>query len=363
MVVFLPELRVLQVPADGTVIPIGPKLPLETLLQKVRQSRPDDSLVRFGSAHERDSFEDFPNKALNFFTRSRQGDLIHTFINPYTGAILFQDRNHRFLQEVYELHSDLLAGKPGRFVNAWFAVVLMMTSLAGLLLWWRGRKYWRVGVRYRPRAGWRTQSWDLHSLGGFLFSLPLLILALTGTYFSYERGFTAVAAVLTRSPNDGGTGWPSGGIYYEPRAAGGEAIEWRRLAVPKASLYPAKWQALDDIVHRAERQLPDCKVTTTSFPVANGTFSVRFHCPAEPYRSGLTFVYVDPPTARVVGIDRFSQSPLAVRLIRLTSPIHFGDIGGLSTRLFWVAIGLSPAGLFVTSLLMWWNRSLSNLAD
>ena len=54
-----------------------------------------------------------------------------------------------------------------------------------------------------------------------------------------------------------------------------------------------------------------------------------------------------------------AKAPLGVRLMRLIAPIHFGDIGGLFTRILWVVIGLTPGILFVTSLLLWWNRSLS----
>jgi len=36
--------------------------------------------------------------------------------------------------------------------------------------------------------------------------------------------------------------------------------------------------------------------------------------------------------------------------------IHFGRFGGWSTKVLWALVGLIPPTLFITGLLMWWNR-------
>jgi uncharacterized iron-regulated membrane protein len=38
---------------------------------------------------------------------------------------------------------------------------------------------------------------------------------------------------------------------------------------------------------------------------------------------------------------------------------HFGNFGGWPVKALWVLLGLSPALLFVTGVIMWWNRVLS----
>jgi uncharacterized iron-regulated membrane protein len=335
IIVFVPELRVLEVPGAANVRPVGKRLPLEILLQKVEESRPHDSLVTLSSASNRDSFELTPAKALNVRTLSPNGDRIQTFINPYTGTILCQyDYQHRFLQKIYDLHANLLGGQQGRTVNAWFAILLLIVSIAGLLLWWRGRKYWWLGFEYRLQGSWKRQSWDLHNLCGFFFFLPLLLLAITGIYYSYESGYARIAAVLTRGP--------------------------ATVPVPLATLYPAKWKPLDDIIRSAELETPDCRPTIIEFPKhPDESYVIRVRCPYDPEAVGLSYVYVDPPSAQVRSVDRFYQAAPGVRLIRLMTPIHYGDVGGLFTRVLWIIVGLTPGVLFVTSLLMWWNRSLS----
>jgi uncharacterized iron-regulated membrane protein len=335
ILVFVPELRVLEVPGHAEVRQSGERLPLEMLFQIVRKSRPNDYIESFSSASERESFELTPNKAINFRSYSPTKERFQTFVDPYTGTIICQfNYNHRFLQKIYDLHENLLYGPTGKRINAWFAMLLLVVSFAGLLLWWRGRRYWRLGFGYRIQASWKRQVWDIHNLGGFLFFLPLLILAITGIYYSYESQFAKAASFLTQSP--------------------------AFIPTPRSSAPGAKWRAVDDILRSSDQAAPDCKPTIFYFPkFANSSFYVRVHCPYDPHAVGLTYIYVDPPTARTTLVDRFYHEPYAMRLVRLVTPVHYGDVGGPATRILWIIVGLTPGVLFVTSLCMWWNRSLS----
>jgi len=37
--------------------------------------------------------------------------------------------------------------------------------------------------------------------------------------------------------------------------------------------------------------------------------------------------------------------------------LHFGRFGGLEIRIFWVVLGLLPAAMFITGLIVWWKRT------
>jgi uncharacterized iron-regulated membrane protein len=58
---------------------------------------------------------------------------------------------------------------------------------------------------------------------------------------------------------------------------------------------------------------------------------------------------------------RFVRPKLSTgdKIIRWFSYLHFGNFGGWPSKALWVVIGLAPAFLFVTGILMWWNRVLS----
>jgi uncharacterized iron-regulated membrane protein len=38
--------------------------------------------------------------------------------------------------------------------------------------------------------------------------------------------------------------------------------------------------------------------------------------------------------------------------------LHFGRFAGIPVKIIWTIVGLAPAVLFLTGLLMWWNRVL-----
>jgi len=68
VLVYVPELRVAEVPGGARVHAAGQRLPLQTLLEKIEANRPLDRVDNFTSASERDPFEFTPDKALNFRT-------------------------------------------------------------------------------------------------------------------------------------------------------------------------------------------------------------------------------------------------------------------------------------------------------
>ena len=132
------------------------------------------------------------------------------------------------------------------------------------------------------------------------------------------------------------------------------------IATPKIEKSDAPWRTLDEIADNALLALPGSTLSMINFPQKAGEpVSLRLKLPSDPHRIGLNWVYVDPVSAKVLRVDRLSEQPLGVQMMRLMTPIHYGTIGGYTTRILWIFVGLLPGALFITSLLMWWNRSLS----
>lgn len=328
LLVFVPELRRLEVPGWTKVQPAGQPLPIETLAQSLLKERPGDHLYSM--------YWDFkPDWGLNFRSVAPNGDRIHSFIDQYRGTVLGSvNYQHSALEWFYDLHADLLGRESGRRVNAWFAFALMLASTSGILLWWRGVKKWTRGLEYGSKASWKRQNWDLHNVGGFFFYLPLLLLAMSGASYGYENVYRSVTSVLTRGPAE--------------------------IRPPRVTDWDTSRRSLDEIAQSGLHALPGSALSMIIFPTRRGdAFSLRLKLPGDPHRIGLNWVYVDPSTAVVLRVDRLSEQPLGVQIMRLMTPLHYGTIGGYATRVLWLLAGLSPAVLFVTSLLMWWNRSLS----
>jgi len=328
LLVFIPELRRLEVPGWTKVAPTDRPLPIQESVDRLLAQRPGDRMYSI--------YWDFkPDWGLNLRTVAPNGDRIHNFVDQYRGTLLGSVNYHKSrLQWFYDLHESLLSGEEGRSVNAWFAFALALASSIGLLLWWRGVKHWKLGLEYRAQASWKRQTWDLHNLGGLLFYLPILLLSITGGYYAYQQAFASIFSAMTRGP----------AVIVPPKIATGNA----------------PWKSLDEMANNALRALPGSTLSMINFPQKSGdALSLRLKLSSDPHRIGLNWVYVEPVSAEVLRVDRLSDQPLGVKMMRLMTPIHYGTFGGYTTRVLWIFAGLMPGTLFITSLLLWWNRSLS----
>lgn len=63
--------------------------------------------------------------------------------------------------------------------------------------------------------------------------------------------------------------------------------------------------------------------------------------------------YLQPPTDENVGTRAVDS------VTYWLAYLHFGRFGGWSTKAIWAVAGLAPACMFITGLLMWWNRIIS----
>jgi uncharacterized iron-regulated membrane protein len=77
---------------------------------------------------------------------------------------------------------------------------------------------------------------------------------------------------------------------------------------------------------------------------------------------GVVGIYAGFPRPFQALVNRTGPSRTGDKIIRWFSYLHFGNFGGWPSKAVWVIIGLAPAFLFVTGVLMWWNRVLSPAA-
>ena len=75
----------------------------------------------------------------------------------------------------------------------------------------------------------------------------------------------------------------------------------------------------------------------------------------EPFRAVITlFTPIGAPGA----LARRRPLTLGAKILRGFSQAHYGTFGGWGVKILWVILGLVPAVLFSTALLMWWSRVL-----
>ena len=344
LVVYRVEMNYLTTPGTGYVTPQAQRKPLDDIIAAVLREHPRDKV--FNAA-----FDTGPDVAWNIRTTTPEGHRIHNFVDQYRGVLIGRDDyTNKFLQWLWSLHADLLAGKTGRLVNGWIAVGTLVLSLSGLVIWWPGRKLWRNGFTYLFGGRWQRQNYDLHKLAGFYSSLLLALVSFTGAYFSFPDFYKTWTKNITRATNIG---------EPDPCATTGGPPAKTRMADRQISY--------EDYIRMAEKAMPGGTAVYISFPGTPGKgVGVKLKEENDWHRVGLSNVYLEPATGEVLYVDQFSKNTLGTKFIKLMLPLHFGRFGG---RLGWgafgnhlimilyVLIGVGTLVLAVSGFLMYWNRS------
>jgi uncharacterized iron-regulated membrane protein len=76
-------------------------------------------------------------------------------------------------------------------------------------------------------------------------------------------------------------------------------------------------------------------------------------------------VYLSIPSKFNAAVDFLEPLNASSRSLRFGDQVlywlaqaHFGRFAGVSVKIIWTVVGLSPAALFITGAIMWWNRVL-----
>jgi uncharacterized iron-regulated membrane protein len=72
--------------------------------------------------------------------------------------------------------------------------------------------------------------------------------------------------------------------------------------------------------------------------------------------NGSSNVYLDRYSGQVLRVENGFTAPVASQIINLLFPVHIGAFGGLTTRILYVFIGLTPTLLSITGLVLWRRR-------
>jgi len=334
LIVYKPEIESLILgPVSHLVPPADSRtVSLQLAYDAVRQARPDCKIVQAYLHAE-------PDLAWSFDLNCKPRGRVVVYIDKYRGNITGEDRfQGKWTQWIYDLHVRLLSGATGETINGIGALLLVVLASTGLVVWWPGVKHWRSAFRFESRARWRRKNYDLHRLTGFFASLLLMFVAVTGAYFAFPKTYEAIIAWAARKPS----------VLLAPRTQGGAQPGRARPGL-----------SLDAIYATAVQGLPVGETTLFTFPQQkDAPYSVRRMLPGDWRRTGDNLVYIDQYSGQVIRVNYHRELAWPIRFTRDFYPLHFGTFFGNFTRILWIIIGLAPATLYVTGLLLWWNRSI-----
>jgi len=231
-----------------------------------------------------------------------------------------------------ELHAHWFLGMPGELIGALIALLVLISLLSGVVVYWPYVKKVALGLLRRGR-GPRLRQLDLHNLIGVVVLGWALAVSLTG----FLLGFGTVAT----------SAW-SYTAFAELRGQHDDAaVDARRPPVDADTAMAAVQRQLPPDWHIASLIFPDTEFSTrhhyTALAVGPSGLEERL------YRVGL----VDAGSGEVA---KLAEMPGYMKAIVLSQPLHFGDYGGLPLKILWTLCTWLTLFITANGAWLWWDR-------
>jgi uncharacterized iron-regulated membrane protein len=270
------------------------------------------------------------------------------FVNPYSATVTgrrYQGKNsdpltQPFIYMLMSLHCALLWEPFGRLAIAAVGLILLVSTIDGIVLWWPRRGKWKTALTFKKAPSTERFVYDLHKTTGVYLGAILLVSIFSGTYMNFKPPWRALVSLL--SP-----------VRELPMHLHSESPEGRSPL------------SLDAAVEIVDRKFPDGKLQTIFLPTgADGVYMIGKRIDNEVNQA---------TTSRQLVIDQYSGSVLASRDPRNFSagehflewqyPLHSGEAFGNAGRAFMVAFGFVPLILFVTGFIRWRHKKVANASS
>lgn len=251
-------------------------------------------------------------------------------VDPYTLAMtsnrLWGDT---LMTWIYDLHYILLIDDWGATIVGVLGLLLTISLLSGVLLWWPANANWRSAFRLRWKAGPVRRTYDFHKFGGLVGLPALLILALSGFALALPTWVNPAInffSPLSTSPNPIST--PVGTL--------------QRITVDRA-------------VAIARNRFPHAEVRWIETPGdEQGVYVIRLYQAGEPGRRfPKTKVWIDQYSGAVLAEHDALKQSGGDELLAWLHPLHNGEVLALPGRILVLLSGLILPLSFVTGLLRW----------
>ena len=250
------------------------------------------------------------------------------YLNPHTGEVLGRrGETYGVMGFLFTLHSSLFAGETGKAVLTLAALAYLFMLVTGVYLWWPSR--WRDALTVRWTVGGLRAVFDWHRVTGALFGMVVLVSVTSGAYMA----------------------WPP--IAKSISALSGASL----TAPPKVTGAPPQDDIVALAVQRAEDAYPGALVGYVQVPAkANQPIRVRLRLADDPHPNGLTSVWLDPVTAQVLQVNRWTELDPGTRAYSYIYPLHTGELWGLPWMIVTFVSGVLLVAYAITGLLLWHRR-------
>ncbi len=332
--VFKPEIEQLLISQQiGRIVPQEQIISLDSVLETAKSAISQNNQANINSANPTSYYIRLPATAsspyeVEFFDNNKA---IRLFVHPYTGEIItWNDADSSFERVILYLHYSLMLGINGQIAVGIVALLLLILSITGLILWPGWRKL-ITGFKIKWDGHPKRVNFDIHKVVGIVATIFLCFSAFTGfcwnlSHWTYPLIY---AVTFTSQP---------------PEVA----------AKPISDSTPLQ---LSQLLENSNQVFPNAttlSVTIPSKPEDAVYISKRQNHETVIY--GQSGVYLDGYSGEILRVVDSTKLPLGDKAIAILRPLHYGTFWGLTSRIIYFLVGLTPTILLITGFIMWRYR-------
>ena len=330
ILVFKTEIDMWLMPDIAAVVEGEQRLSANQLLQQIHQHYPDYELGSWellGNNGEADRI---------YLIKQGTDTWYKAHINPFTGDKLSEPTlmSHYLTDWLLELHYTLLLNDIrgldehlGTAFTSIFALLLIFLGISGLIIY---RHFWRRIFTLRWDQRLLVVFSDLHKMVGTLASPILLVLGITGGYYNIA-------------------------IYVHEWQEHQDGQEHHKIS---ARLYNSDLN-FEQLFTQTEQYLTGFETTYVLMPTEPkypitlfGKVSSNNPLLSD-YGSTLTF---DAQTGNLLNSYDIRQQSFVMVMVDTFRKLHFGNFAGLTSKVIYTIVGLTPLLLGITGAYLWISR-------
>lgn len=259
------------------------------------------------------------NEALIFNLR-KPTERLFIFVHPTSGEIIKELNELTTVSRwLLKFHYSFQAGVPGRILVLIIGILFLLSLISGIYLYRRAIFKTLLFRTKIQRKNKRVFFSSLHRSVGVWSLLLNLLLVITGIFLAYK-------------------------------------VTSASLAPPAHPDTPQVTTPVRSVLEKVRNDHPDFTPTYIRLPFnAEGSLIVYglYDDDAFFYSEFYNYFQADYRTGSITGITRVQEADLVTKLSSTLIPLHFGQFGGIWSKLLYSFIGLSGPFLSITGFVLW----------
>jgi uncharacterized iron-regulated membrane protein len=256
-------------------------------------------------------------------------------VDPHTGIVLGQrDRSKSFAFILRQMHLRFFYfGWKGRVVIGVFGLVLLFSTISGLLIYSRFIRALPSWYSIRRARGFQISTSDWHKLIGITALAFNIVISFTGMILGLEnlaRYSRRVSQAMHPTPEKGSVPKPPG---------------------------TAQLISVSDALAAARAAIPGFEPTQINLANKKRHYMVLGNLRGKIAMEGASEVGIDAVSGGAYFVSSARTAPRVTRAYYWMDPLHFGYWGGVFSRILYVFFGLTTGFLSVSGFIVWYMKT------